>query len=208
MGLVLVWLSIFAVAETFPALKHATPVFLLLIGLGFVGILFLLRAKRLTMRILRRIPFASFRLFTARLVASIHRSIKPQRLTYASLVSLVIWIASIALFAAYFQAGGSIPLTLTQIAAVFVASTLGLAIAVAPGGIGTFEAATVAALHSFGYSIPEALLLTIGFRIANNLVPAIVTLWLVATGQLKFRSLIHRLRSALTRARPNREPRR
>ncbi len=81
-------------------------------------------------------------------------------------IGLLIWAAAFAILAVFVSNAGSQPLSLPQLLAVFVVTTLGSAIPALPGGIGTYQAAGVFILAIYGYGVEEALALTTAMQLA------------------------------------------
>lgn len=97
----------------------------------------------------------------------------------ALLISMLIWGMSVMMLISAYLYSGLPDLRLDQLMFLFVVATLGLAISVTPGGIGTYEGAIVGVLVSYGVKWDAALAFSIGFRLcwlASPLVVAIAAL--------------------------------
>jgi len=81
-------------------------------------------------------------------------------------IGLLIWATAFALLAVFVSHAGSQPLSLPQLLAVFVVTTLGSAVPALPGGIGTYQAAGVFILARYGFGLEEALALTTAMQLA------------------------------------------
>ena len=102
-------------------------------------------------RIIGHLPFAWLRSLLAALVAATHEIASVPRLLAAMLLSTVIWALSYAgAILCFIAAAGPISLTPVQVLIVFVFATAGFAVAIAPGGLGTYEAAVIISLGMFG----------------------------------------------------------
>lgn len=93
------------------------------------------------------------------------------------ILSVMIWIGSIAMLYFFYNNTGLPTLTVAQIALVFAVSVLGLIVTVMPGGLGTYEAAIVATLIPLGLRFDEALAVAIGFRFCWLALPLLILLW-------------------------------
>jgi len=93
------------------------------------------------------------------------------------MLSLMIWASSIATLYFFYNNTGLPTLGVAQISLVFAVSVLGLIVTVMPGGLGTYEAAFVAALIPLGLRLDEALAVAIGFRFCWLALPLLILLW-------------------------------
>ena len=80
---------------------------------------------------------------------------------------------------------------------MFVLATIGLAIAVAPGGLGTFEAAVMIGLSAHGYALSEAAILAVAFRVGNLVPSAVVVVVMVLRDEVNLTTLIRRTREGI-----------
>ena len=177
---------------TIPALEKVAPVIFVVGGLGLIAIVAVSFAPNICVGIAVRLPYAPMRRVAEHLSLSVRFSTTPIRVAGTAFLTFWIWAAAILQFIVFFRVGGGIVLEAQQWFVLFVAATLGLIVAIAPGGLGTFEAAVVATLHMYGHPIAEATLLALGYRIANNLVPALVMIWLVFNRKVDFIGLLKR----------------
>ncbi|MEQ8402147.1 MAG: lysylphosphatidylglycerol synthase transmembrane domain-containing protein [Silicimonas sp.] len=165
----------------------------LFVCLVSVGLL-IWRGPRLFARSQSRLAKAVRQMVVDSLVV-IHRLRGFAMISRLTLITAGIWLSSYLIAFAILEIAGNVSVSPWDALLVFLAGTIGYVVAIAPGGIGTFEAATVLALNSLGYSVSEALFLAVLLRFAN-MAPAIVSgaLYLRLRG-LKFRSLIDRVRN-------------
>lgn len=98
----------------------------------------------------------------------------PWSLFIAFIISIVIWVSSLAILIIAYQFSGLPDLRLDQLLFLFVASTLGLAVSITPGSLGTYEGTIVAVLLSYGVDWDGALAFAIIFRFSWLIVPLIV----------------------------------
>ncbi|UJW76415.1 lysylphosphatidylglycerol synthase transmembrane domain-containing protein [Rhizobium sp. SL42] len=88
-----------------------------------------------------------------------------RRLVVSLFLSVVTWISSYLVLLTFLSIALGSALAPSQVLVVFVASTLGLIVSVAPGGLGTFEAAVALSLIAFGTEPAEAVAAAILLRI-------------------------------------------
>lgn len=94
-------------------------------------------------------------------------SVSPRSVPVASMLGLFAWLLSWATFHVFLMVAGARPVTPDCSLVVFLAGSLGLVTAIAPGGLGTFEGAIVIALGLYGYTVPEALAMAVGLHLAT-----------------------------------------
>ncbi len=151
------------------ALKLAT---LVLAGIATTGGLALVVAPKLVMRL----PYLS------RLQEK-HDVFKDWRLTGlagAFMITVAAWAFSTATFWVAYAFSGLPTLSAAQVIVLFVATTLGWVISITPGGVGTYEGATVAVLVAFGVDWTAALAFSVAFRFCWLTIPlaaAFVAIW-------------------------------
>lgn len=109
-------------------------------------------------------------------------------------LSAVSWLAAYLIFVVFFHVLGIGELTLGQILVVFVASTLGLIVSVAPGGLGTFEGAIALSLVAFGVPIGMAIAMALLLRLCLVIPVLAVAGWFLVSGDLSLARILGRLR--------------
>ncbi|MEM9028333.1 MAG: lysylphosphatidylglycerol synthase transmembrane domain-containing protein [Pseudomonadota bacterium] len=176
------------------ALLGAAAVFWLIVSVGVIGIVLIWRAPMLFDRVIAILPFERLRNLANDLVVAVRATVAPQRLAMALGTASLTWLISLALFDVFLKMAGSIELTIAQVLVVFVMASAGLALAIAPGGIGTFEAGFVAGMSLYGYAFDEALLLAVVVRVATMSVPLVIVAGMILAGDVDITSLIKRLR--------------
>ncbi len=154
----------------------------------------LLRWAHLCDWVIRLVPWQVVRDVLTRLLHEVRATITPDRLPAALIWSLLTWACSFATVHTLLNLAGSIPLSLTDSFLVFLAGTVGIAVAVAPGGLGTFEAGIVVTLNLLGYSVPEALALSLLIRAANLGVLPLLVAWTMATDGIGLAALAQKVR--------------
>ena len=85
------------------------------------------------------------------------------------IITVVSWSAYVAGVALFMHYASGPDLTPVQLLLLVVAGTLGTSVPLFPGGLGTFEGATVLALSQFGFPLNEAAAIALGLRL-NNIV--------------------------------------
>lgn len=91
-------------------------------------------------------------------------------------LSALIWAMSVLILAAAYRFSGLPALDPGQILLLFAISTLGLAISVTPGSLGTYEASIVGTLALYEVGWDAALAFAIGFRLCWMAVPILLAL--------------------------------
>lgn len=150
-------------------------------ALGFTcAIALLLKYPQILERLVRAIPWGWVQKNSHDFITAIKGVGRSSTLAFAAGLTLVTWLTSCGNVVVAGMLLGQHPLSPAQALVVFVAGTFGMVITVVPGGLGTFEAATVAALTTFGYEIPDAILFAVALRLAT-IAPAIpLALWEVS----------------------------
>jgi uncharacterized membrane protein YbhN (UPF0104 family) len=162
-------------------------------------LVFLPRLQPVLQKLSVRLPWPSFHEFFENFLAHASLRIKGGSFVKALLVTAAAWLIDCVTIAIFFHAAGSIPLGLFEILLVFVATTIGAAIPALPGGLGTYEAAAVFSLKSFGYSFEEALALGFALHVTMFCLPLISSLVIVSTEKIGIGALIKNItRSART----------
>jgi uncharacterized membrane protein YbhN (UPF0104 family) len=116
--------------------------------------------------ILRHLPGETLRRHLVAIFTQVSDAVSPRTIPSAIGWGVLAWLVSWSMFYVFLTIASSVPPTLESSLVAFLAASIGLAAAVAPGGLGTFEAATVAALGLYGYPLPEALALAVGLHLA------------------------------------------
>lgn len=176
------------------AMTSALMAFLALIFLGGLVLVLVVRKPDMIAAIMNRLPFKALRNMAGELIASTCLIAQETSFAAALALSLATWMSAFAIFQVYFMMAGSVPLSFDQVLTVYLLSTLGLAVAVTPGGLGTYEAAITAGLALYGYPFDEALLSAVILRLAN-MAPALpVCFWYLSRHGLSLRGLLARVR--------------
>lgn len=96
------------------------------------------------------------------------------RLIGIGFFTMMVWSLSWGMMVVFGLASGHDDLGIRELTTIFVASTLGIAVGVTPGGWGIVEGITVGLLMLYGLSFGEALSFAIVFRLSVILGPAVV----------------------------------
>lgn len=91
-------------------------------------------------------------------------------------LTALIWAFSFLLLAVTYRFSDMPELELGQILALFAVATLGIAISITPGSLGTFEGSVVGMLALYGVAWDAALAFAIGFRICWMFLPILLSL--------------------------------
>jgi hypothetical protein len=170
-------------------LQRTALVLTFVLSVGLVVLAALALRPDFGLHMIRYVPGARLRATARDLLEALLRGGSFKLLGPAVWQSIVIWCGSILTTYLLIQLVGAIPLSAAQVLFVFVAGTLGFVITVTPGGLGTFEGATVLAMGSFGYTIADAVAIALLVRIANLLPSIVGTAWVVAQGSISLSDL-------------------
>lgn len=107
------------------------------------------------------------------------------------------WLLNIVSFAIFFNLATDSGLNLSGVLTVFVASAIGIAIPILPGGLGTFEAAIIIALKLNGFDFDESLALAVTLRLTLILAVAPLSIFVAVTTGTGIKSFIINIKSAI-----------
>ncbi len=164
-------------------------------ALGLCGCAVLLRRPDLIGRVIAHLPGRKLRSAATTLADEMRSIVALRIMAVGMLIGLAAWLASFALVFATLRLSASVPLDPAAIFLVFLAGTIGLAVSVAPGGLGTFEAGVVFALTYHGVGTLEALNLALLMRLVNVGVMPLVALWAASADRLGLGELIQAARN-------------
>ena len=155
-------------------------------------------------KLIQRLPFRTLADFGSRFLHEIVRRQRDGRFWRALLPTFVIWTLGLIATWAFFAAAGlfidprlSRPIEVVVLM-VFSLTTIGNAVALLPGSLGTYEAGVVVALGACGIPFEESLPLALGLHLAHLLIG-------IAGGGLVFVANSGKLRGILARIRGNQE---
>ncbi|MEM1400832.1 MAG: lysylphosphatidylglycerol synthase transmembrane domain-containing protein [Pseudomonadota bacterium] len=186
-------LALVAVADQ-SLLLVAVATFWLVTCVGGAGLIVVTKNVDRISALVQRLPVAFLRKLILLFCEGLQQKLKIASLLSALPFVVVTWMFSVLKIYLFVNIAGSIELSLSQILVVFVIATAGLAVAVTPGGIGTFEASFAALLALYGYDLDEGLFLAITFRLAILFPSVCLVAYLVLSGQLDLTRLLAKLR--------------
>lgn len=168
---------------------------LALAAAGATGCLLLMWKPRIIRAVIDLLPFARLRAGLARLLDDLIATMSPWRLLLGLLTGGCAWACSFAMVYVLLRMGASVPFDVSAAFLVFLAGTVGIAVAVAPGGVGTFEAGMVLALHYHGIGTGEAITLALLSRLANLGFVPLIAAWAAVTDGIGVAKLVEAARS-------------
>lgn len=186
-----------AVPGSAGALQFSAILFASVAAAGLCGIVVLLTIPEWINRILSWIPLDGLRRNAQALFLATRETVSPRRLAGALIVGVLTWASSYASFWTFLNIAGQHPLSWSAVLQVFVLGTIGLAVAVAPGGLGTFEAAVMLGLSAHGYALSEGAILAVAFRLANLVPSVVVVVVMVLRDEVNLAALIRRTRGGI-----------
>lgn len=174
----------------------------LLSVLGLSSCVLLLKRPALIAQIISLLPGQALRSAMKTLVDEMRSVVAPRILAAGMVIGLAAWLMSFGLVFATLRLSASVQLDLAAIFLIFVAGTIGLAVSVAPGGLGTFEAGVVVALKYHGIGIMEALNLALMMRLSSLGIVPLVALWAASSDRLGVADLIRTARTVRSARNP------
>lgn len=137
-------------------------------------------------RIIDALPSDRLRHHSNEVLVSMQRVGNMRTLAIPALFTIASWATAYVnvIVASHFL--GETPLDPSQALVVMLAGTLGMVVTIAPGGLGTFEAAIVAALTAFNYSVADSLVMAVVLRVAMIMPALPFTAWYLAHGGVEF----------------------
>ena len=132
-----------------------------------------------TRTLIQRITSKIIRDFFLELIDQLIRKLKFQVVFKASIWTMLIWFLYIGQLALILLWAAQLELTMTEILVIFVVSAIGMNLAVAPGGLGVYEAAIVISASWFGVGREEALASAIVLHVIQYLPTTVLGLLLM-----------------------------
>lgn len=105
------------------------------------------------------------------------------------------WFLSYLGFYLFMMCAGSIQIGAVGVLALFLATTIGYAVPTLPGGAGTYEAAAIFVLKTYGYSFDEALVLAIALHLGQMLFCIVGAFLIVSFEKVGILSFIKQVRA-------------
>lgn len=153
------------------------------------GLIFVALAKPEWMRrLIQLLPFEKIEGVIVRLFDQCRKNLVPRMLLPALVLGIAAWLFSFLTTYLFLVLAADRRVSVMQGLIVFMASTVGLAISIAPGSAGTFEAAAVVSLKYCGFSVSEALALSIGMRIASQGLSLAIGVYVLAREKIGLKS--------------------
>ncbi|KGF67319.1 hypothetical protein LL06_23210 [Hoeflea sp. BAL378] len=170
---------------------------LVLAGIAVTGLLVIgvvLARPAILERLSDRMPAEWLRVQLEHVAGAVSRLASLRTTSVAIGLSAISWLAAYLIFVVFFFVLGTGGLTLGQVLVVFVASTLGLIISVAPGGLGTFEGAIALSLAAFGLPMATAIAMALLLRLCLVIPVIAIASWFLISGDLSLSRILARLR--------------
>lgn len=158
------------------------------------------------LRLAKVIPIPALRRFAAGMLTHCAQTMRTRRMYLGLLLGLLGWLGSLASIWLYLSFAAPEAATLTRSMTLFVATTLAYAIPALPGGIGTYEAAAVLVLSTYGYTLEQGLVIGIGLHLSQILVGMAATALIVLRERTGVSSLLQRIRAATANGQRAGEP--
>jgi uncharacterized membrane protein YbhN (UPF0104 family) len=185
------------VAGPFAEKLAASGVVMLMLAVAGIGMAGLLALKPgLIRRAADGLPFGSFRRHADQIGDQLVALADPRKAAAALILSGLSWLSSYLVFFVFFSVALSSPPSPGEVLAIFVVSTLGLVISVAPGGLGTFEAAVALSLEAFGTPASTGLAVAVILRLAHVLPVAVLATGYFLSGSLRLSDIFAGLKKA------------
>lgn len=190
----LVIFCLFAIACLILYLGGASILGLLVILSILCAVLFLFPyLEPLLRNLFSHVPSEKVRAFAANFLTHSVRHISTE-IKYISLgLGAIIWMVSYLTVAIFLLASGYNSVGFEGAFLVFVATTVGLAIPLFPGGIGTYEAGAVVALKSLGFSLEEAVVVAVSMHVSQFILFFTVAIALLLKERIGLSGLVKKL---------------
>ena len=146
--------------------------------LGAVALGFAFHARSLVVRLVWMVPSQRVAGFLERAYLHLHATVRTVAFPKAFGWGLVGWGTSYCGILLFLFLATGFKLQFSAALLLFVFTTIGAAVPIMPGGLGTYEAAGVLALRSAGFEFGEALALVISLHAAQLVFPFTVA-WLI-----------------------------
>ena len=170
---------------------------LVLAGIAAIGVLFIgaiLLQPALLSSLADRLPTRWARNQAKYVMQAVTRLADLRATMLAVGLSVVSWLAAYLIFLVFFHVLGTGELSPGQVLVIFVASTLGLIVSVAPGGLGTFEGAIALSLVAFGVPMGMAVAMALLLRLCLVIPVVTAASWFIVSGELSLARILGGLR--------------
>lgn len=163
----------------------------LAVGVGGIwAALFAVRAfPNLVGRIIDLMPSARLSAFLADIKLQILHGVTPGFMVVLGLYTLLCWVLYACVSFLLFLWVAQLPVSVEQVAAVFVLSALGMAMPSSPGAFGVFEAAVVFSLGLFGIDKEQALAAGVVLHMLQYIPVTLIGVLILARSGLSIRRI-------------------
>jgi uncharacterized membrane protein YbhN (UPF0104 family) len=168
---------------------------LLLAALAVAGAMALLPLYgRILLTIAAILPWRPLRDFVTSSIQHALARFRERTVLKAFALGVVMWAGSVFNVSLFFVIAGGNPLDVAGGILVFLATTVGGAIPVLPGGFGTYEAGAVMVLKGYGYSFEEALVMGVALHASQVLIGALGAAVVFVNEHVGITAMLRRMR--------------
>jgi uncharacterized membrane protein YbhN (UPF0104 family) len=192
--LIVAALGFFGLAMSTDAIDYKTVQFF---GLASIIILLVaLFARDLMLRMIRALPWLRLANFTEHTYLHFAATVRTAVFFKAFLLGIIAWCISYANIFAFLQIASNVPIGFSGALLVLVFTTIGGAVPLLPGGLGTYELAAVAALGMLGFEVDKAIPIALALHASQLILMFVLALILMLTERIGLSSLIAELRAS------------
>lgn len=152
----------------------------------FVGLAFVLKFPGGCRRVLNAVPGMRLSRFLISAFDSFQQGVSHGLSPRQIGLTILAWLGSWGLYWLFLQLDGGVALSFGQALVVFLVGSIGLTVAITPGGLGTFEAALAFVLHRYGYEVDAALASAVGLRVTALLPSICICMYMVLREGFEF----------------------
>ncbi len=162
---------------------------LLLLSILIIMVIFFFNTTK-TLQLLKKIPLQFLRIYLQKIYKVVHKMFKsPLSL---SLYTVALWLTYFLGTYVFFTYAVDFHLDITALLGLFIFSTIALSLPLAPAGIGTYEAAVVFYLSTYGVSKEDALVAATLYHILLFAVDFLLLYLFLLVKDIKFKELVKR----------------
>ncbi len=166
-------------------------------ALSVTILLLALFGRNLILRVSRMLPWPRLASFAERAYLHFAATVRTAAFFKALALGVIGWGVSYVNILVFLHLAGSMPIGFSGALLVFVFTTIGGAVPVLPGGLGTYEVAGVFALRALGYPIDEAIAIVIALHGTQLVLMFVLALAVMLTERIGLSSLIADLRATV-----------
>ena len=141
------------------------------------------------MRLFSLVPFRFLSVYIKKVIRNIHSILKFYVLVGASIYTLLIWLVNASFFIVFLKYVVNYDLTLMQCFVVYLVSAIGMAVPLAPAGVGTFHAGVVYILTLYGIEKESAVASAVLLHIIQILPSIIGGVFVIMNNKFKIKEL-------------------